>query len=202
MFRILTVLIAMMAAHPVVAAAPVAAECDKLAAHPYDPAIDAPGVAFDAIDPEGAVISCGTAFSEWPGVVRYKYQYGRALLAAKRPREALIFIRSAADTGYAAAQSSLATILYDAKTLAADKITAMRLFHKAAAQGHAVAQLRVASFYLRGEGGPRSLAKAEKFVRQAADRGLFAAQIALEMIVPGARQNNKPTDHIPVSYRR
>ena len=186
MLRILAVLIAILATPPVVAAESTGTECDHLAAHPYDPAIRAQGVVFDAIDPVRALMSCGAAYSEQPGVVRYKYQYGRALLAAKRPNEALIFIRSAANNGYAAAQQSLATVLYDDENLLTDKIAAVRLFYKAAAQGHAVAQLRLASFYLRGEGSLRDLPKAERFARQAADQGLPAARTALKMIVGAA----------------
>ncbi len=183
MARLLTVLIALLMALPAHAAETALTECDRLAAHPYDPAIEAPGVAFAAIDPAQALLSCAAAFAETPGTVRFKYQYGRALLAAKRPNEALVFIRSAADSGYAAAQQTLATMLYDEETLSADRIAAIRLFHKAAAQGHAVAQLRIASFYLRGEGGPRDIWKAAKFARQAADRGLPAARTALDAIL-------------------
>lgn len=187
MVRTLAVIIGILAATAAIAADSTATECDLLAAHPYDPAKKADGVAFGAIDPALALMSCGAAYSEQPGVVRFKYQYGRALLAAKRPHEALIFIRSAADSGYAAAQQSLATLLYEGEILSADKIAAIRLFHKAAAQGHAVAQLRVASFYLRGEGSLPDLPKAERFARQAADQGLPAARTALEMIVSAAR---------------
>ena len=187
MFRTLAVLIAILATSSVAAAAETpSTECDHLAAHPYDPARKAEGVAFGAIDPASALMSCGAAYSEQPNVVRYKYQYGRALLAAKRPNEALIFIRSAANSGYAAAQQSLAIMLYDGDILSADKIAAIRLFHKAAAQGNAVAQLRVATFYLRGEGSLPDLLKAERFARQAADQGLPAARTALAVIVSAA----------------
>lgn len=187
MVRFLAILMAVLAAAPAVAAdrmpSGALAECDRLAAHPYDPGRRAKGVPFDAIDAPSAVLSCAAAFSEQPGAVRYMYQYGRALLAAKRRNEAMIFIRAAADSGYAAAQQSLATLLYDDEAWSGDRITAIRLFHKAAAQGHPVAQLRVASFYLCGEGGPRDLAKAETFARMAAAQGLPAAQTALDMIV-------------------
>lgn len=190
MYRTLAVLIAILAAHPIAAAESTTHECDHLAAHPYDPAKRSDGVAFGAIDPTLALMSCGAAYSEQPNVIRYKYQYGRALLAAKRPNEALIFIRSAANSGYAAAQQSLATMLYDGRGLSADKIAAIRLFHKAAAQGHAVAQLRVASFYLRGVGGMRDISKAKKFARLAADQGLPAARTALKMIGSAASPLN------------
>jgi len=175
-------LMAIVAASPVRAAEPTANECDQLAAHPYDLSKNVRGVVFDAIDPARAVTSCAAAFSEQPGVVRFMYQYGRTLLAAKRPDEAMVFIRSAANSGYAAAQQSLATMLYEDDSLLADKIEAIRLFHKAAAQGHAVAQLRMASFYLRGDGGVRDMYKAEGFARQAAEQGLPAARTVLEMI--------------------
>lgn len=183
MGRLIAILIAVLTAAPTAVAAEEAlTACDQLAAHPFDPATEAPGVAFDAIDPVNAVMSCSVAFAEHPDVVRYKYQYGRALLAARRPSEALVFIRSAANGGYAAAQQSLATLMYDGDTLVADRIAAISLFHKAADQGHPVAQLRVAAFYLRGEGSPRDPAKAETFVRLAAARGLPAARTALELI--------------------
>ena len=168
---------------PVLAAGVIATECDRFAAHPYDPDMKTPGVTFDDIEAGRALMSCATAFSEQPDVLRFKYQFGHSLLAAQRPLEAMIFLRAAAYGGYAAAQQSLATILYDEDALADEKIEAIELFRSAAKQGHAVAQLRVASFYLRGEGGLSDLPKVEKFVRLAADQGLPAAQVALELIV-------------------
>lgn len=171
------------------AAQPAVHECDRVASHPYDPSSVAPGVLFGVIDTRTAIISCGVAYAERPDVIRFKYQYGRALLAASRPYEALIFLRSAAKDGYAAAQQSLATLLYDGDILSADKISAIRLFHKAAAQGHAIAQLRVASFYLSGVGTLPDLSKAKRFARRAADQGLPAAKKALEIIVRSARKN-------------
>ena len=39
-------------------------------------------------------MSCAAAYSEQLGVVRYEYQLGCTLLAANKPNEALIFIRS------------------------------------------------------------------------------------------------------------
>jgi len=139
-------------------------------------------VVFDDINPVEALISCASAFSRKPEIVRYKYQYGRALLAANRPNEAMIFLHASASSGYAAAQQTLATLLYEDKGLLINKHLAIDLFHKAAAQGHAVAQLRVAAFYLRGEGKERDLPKAHAFVRQAADQGLPAALAALKII--------------------
>lgn len=157
-------------------------ECDRLAAHPYDPAGTAQGVAFDAIDPVQAPMSCAAAYAAQPDDVRYKYQYGRALLAAKRPVEAMILIRAAARSGYAAAQQTLATILHEDGDRAKDRQEAIRLFHAAAAQGHAVAQLQLTAYYLGAEDGQRDLAKARRFARRAAERGLPAARKALEIM--------------------
>ena len=193
MIRILAVLMALSVTSPALAAGVTATECDRFAAHPYDPNKKTPGVAFDDIEAGRALMSCATAFSEQPDVLRFKYQYGRSLLAAQRPLEAMIFLRAAAYGGYAAAEQSLATVLYDEDGLADEKMEAIELFRRAAKQGHAVAQLRVASFYLRGEGGLTDLPKAEKFVRLAADQGLAAAQIALELIAPTVLVKNTVT---------
>ena len=182
MFRILAVLMALSVTSPALATEVIATECARFAAHPYDPDKKMPGVAFGDIEAGRALMSCATAFSQQPAELRFKYQYGRSLLAAQRPLKATIFLRAAAFGGYAAAQQSLATILYDEDTLVDEKMEAIELFHNAAKQGHAVAQLRVASFYLTGEGGLSDLSKAEKFVRRAANQGLPAARAALEMI--------------------
>jgi len=182
MLRILSLFIALLATPPVAAAGSASTACDHLAGTPMIPPTKRRG-AFDAIDLTVALMSCAAAYSEQPGVVRHKYQYGRALLAANQPSEVPIFIRSAANSGYAAAQQSLATILYDGENFSADKIAAIRLFHKAAAQDHTVAQLRIAFFYLRGEGDLPDLSKAMKFALQAAYQSLPAFRTTLEVIV-------------------
>ena len=70
MLRILALFIALLATPPVAAARSTGTACDHLAGHPYDPANKAQGVAFDAIDPPVALMSCAAAYSEQPGVVR------------------------------------------------------------------------------------------------------------------------------------
>ena len=182
MLRILTVLIALAAISPAQAGEVAVTDCDRFAAHPYDPAKKAAGVVFAAIDAGRALMSCATAFSQHPAAERFKYQYGRALLADDRPIEAMIFLRTAAYGGYAAAQLSLATILYNEDALPDEELEAIRLFHKAAEQGHPVAQLRLAAFYLRGEVGEPDPARALDYARLAADGGLPAAKTAVELM--------------------
>ena len=63
MLRILALFIALLATPPVAAAASTGKACDHLAGHPYDPANKAQGVAFDAIDPPVALMSCAAAYS-------------------------------------------------------------------------------------------------------------------------------------------
>jgi TPR repeat protein len=182
MLRILSVLIALAATSPALAGEVATTDCDRFAAHPYDPAKKADGVVFAKIDAGRALMSCASAFSQHSGSDRFKYQYGRALLAADRPIEAMIFLKTAADGGYAAAQLSIATILYNEDALDDEKLEAIRLFHKAAEQGHPVAQLRLAAFYLRGEAGEPDPDRALDYARRAADAGLPAAKIALNLM--------------------
>jgi TPR repeat protein len=52
----------------------------------------------------------------------------------------------------------------------------------AAQRGHAEAQLMVGRQYLRGEGAPRNLAEAERWLSLAAQKGQERAQAMLEVI--------------------
>ncbi|SVD76789.1 uncharacterized protein METZ01_LOCUS429643, partial [marine metagenome] len=90
-------------------------ECDRLAAHPYDPGKVTEGVDWDDLDADYAIPACQEAVDNWPAEVRLQFQLARAFQKAEHYSDALrIYIRLAADPGpdYAAAQSNLG-IMYD-----------------------------------------------------------------------------------------
>ena len=52
--------------------------CDRLAANPYDPLRNGPGVAAAAVDAEQAIAACDRAAAAQPDEPRWRYQRGRA----------------------------------------------------------------------------------------------------------------------------
>jgi hypothetical protein len=57
----------------------LAAECDRLAAHPDDPHKRAPGVSESSMDKPAAIAACQAAVAADPDNPRLNYQLGRAL---------------------------------------------------------------------------------------------------------------------------
>lgn len=112
--------------------------CDKLAADPNDPLRTVPGVADTAILPDAAVTACADAAQAAPDSDRIRFQLGRALLAAKKPNEAVVAFQQAAKANYPAALAYLSTAYeYGAGGLPKDQAQADKLDKLATAGGYA-----------------------------------------------------------------
>ena len=88
-------------------------------------------------------------------------------------------LRNKADTGDVNAQYELGLRHARGDKIAADPATANGWFRKAAANGHAEAQLAFARALLTGNGTVKDRATALGWLRQASERGLRAAQLEL-----------------------
>ncbi len=180
-------LLALVASVPLLAAPSLAsaetdiAECDRLAAHPYDPhrPDEIAGVFIQELDPIRAIAACERALDRAPGQARLQFQLARGLYKAERYAEALHFIRLAAAQGYAPAERNLGFGYYRGKILPRDDAKAAEWFRKAAEKGHALAQHDLGNMYKRGHGVARDQAAAAKWYRKAAEQNLTLAQHSL-----------------------
>lgn len=96
---------------------------------------------------------------------------------------AMPLLRRAADAGHAAAQAAIAEILDHADS----DSEAIEYFRKSAAQGNADGQFGLATMLVAGEGAPKNLAEARKWIVMAAEQGHKIAinELAQAYIVGG-----------------
>lgn len=96
---------------------------------------------------------------------------------------AMPLLRRAADAGHAAAQAAIGEILDHADSDG----EAIEYFRKSAAQGNADGQFGLATMLVAGEGAPKNLAEARKWIVMAAEQGHKIAinELAQAYIVGG-----------------
>lgn len=106
-------------------------QCDVLAAHPNDPERMADGVTEDAIVPKLATMTCAAAAKRAPDEPRFAFQFGRALLAAGKQKEAFEQFVIASDRQYAAAYAYLGDAYQFGHGVQADNAKAFASYKKA-----------------------------------------------------------------------
>lgn len=121
--------------------------CDRLSAHPDDPARSTAGVWWSDIDPARAVEACRAAIGNYPDTPRFKFQLGRALDRSGAVKEAIGWYRQAAQDGYAQSQFNLGRMYEDGRGVLGNITEAARWYRRAADQGHhaATTALRAAA---------------------------------------------------------
>jgi len=82
----------------------VVTECDRLASHPEDPDIVAPGIPGSKVDVPKALAACTAAVERDPTNLRQRYQLARVLAYSGDSRRAVEEMKRAADEGYRQAQ--------------------------------------------------------------------------------------------------
>lgn len=175
----------LMAASPVSAKGPVAQsepginDCDRLAAHPGDPAKIADGVEWDALDAAKAIAACRDASQKWPASARLAYQYGRALMKANQQVDGLKWYRQAVDAGHVRAMVSVGSACQDGDGVAKDPAEAARWYRKAMESGSDVAAFNLALLYRDGNGVPQDKAEAVRLLQTAFDRGYASAGVTI-----------------------
>ncbi len=161
--------------------------CDRLAADPEDrdralesgkPVAGVPDVA--DIDGPRAVTACLKALGDFPGVARFRFQLGRAYVAAKNYDSAFEQLRIAAEEGHAVAQNDLGSLYFNGLGVEKDQQTAVEWFERAGAAGVASAQMSLGTIYEKGLAGVTpDRAKAKEWYRKAAAQGHVKAAQAL-----------------------
>jgi TPR repeat protein len=157
-------------------AAPVAHDCDRLAAHPDDPSKVGAGQPWETLDPELAIPACELALETSPDQLRYHFQLGRASHKAKRYQQARANYRFAAERGYIAAQLNLGRMHDDGLGVPVDHEAAVAWYRKAAERNDPRGQNALGRAYVNGHGVPQDYAEAAKWYRLAAEQGQAGAQ--------------------------
>lgn len=122
------------------------AECDRLAAHPEDPAKVTPGVSQSSMDKPAAVAACRKAVELAPDNGRVRYQHARVLFYLGENAAANKEMQQSADLGHVQAQYIFGTFIVRGRPLApTDLCLAERYWREAAAGGRQAARVQ----YLR-----------------------------------------------------
>ncbi|MDU8929110.1 trypsin-like peptidase domain-containing protein [Alisedimentitalea sp. MJ-SS2] len=109
--------------------------CDEVAAHPSDPNAMASGLAFEKIDASNAIAQCEKAYAQYPNVLRFQYQLGRAFDRDKQWDLAFEYYRIAAEKGYPRAMASLGYLYEHGEGVAINLPKAARWYDAAASSG-------------------------------------------------------------------
>jgi len=160
------------------ASLPPVHDCDRLAADPEDNDRVADGVELEGVVPEQAADACRSAIASYPGIARFEFQLGRALLIVGSHLQAFEQFQKAADKGYASAMACLGIMYQSGDGIAQDYKLAAEWYHKAAENGDAFAMTRLGLAYQKGEGVTQDYKeafewyrKATEWYRKAADKG-------------------------------
>jgi tetratricopeptide (TPR) repeat protein/uncharacterized caspase-like protein len=127
-------------------------DCDRLAAHPYDPSKLAAGLQMNEIDSARAIAACRSAVAAHPDTPRFHFQLGRALQKSKSFHEAMAEYRKAADQGHLHAMSNVGLMYLNGVGVAKDGAKALEWFHRAADKGDAAAAGYIGLAYYYGRG--------------------------------------------------
>ena len=161
-----------------------AAECDRLAAHPWDSTRpnDVQGVFFGSIDTQAAWASCNEAMRLNPNVPRLIFEAGRVASARKDFVASIELHRRAAAQGSASAMNGLGVLYSNGEGVTKDYTEAKNWFEKAAALGDASAIFNLGIVYENGEGVPRNTKTAREWYQKAADLGHSGAKDQLQKL--------------------
>lgn len=148
-------------------------DCDRLAAHPDDPArppgVD--GVPFQDIDAQRAVRACEAALARNTGNARYQLQYARSLHKAGRMAEAVTYYQQAGLQGHPLAQKTLGFAYANGLGVTQDYAKAAEWHHLAAEQGDRDAQHNLGFLYAGGFGVGQDFVQAYMWYSIAAAHG-------------------------------
>jgi TPR repeat protein len=117
-------------------------DCDRLAAHPWDPQKSSEGVFWNMMRTEQAVEACNAAVGRDPSA-RNMYQYGRALAKSKQYEAAAFWYRRAGNLGYAQAQFAMGDAYEFGEGVPRNEVAAGDWYQRAVEQGHVHASAKL-----------------------------------------------------------
>lgn len=152
------------------------AECDRLAASPYDTQARAPGVTFDAMDGNAAVAACRNALKQQPGDPVLQFQLARAYDALAEFDLAISNYERAGQAGHAAAWTAIGSLYEYGYGVPQDDALAGDYYQRGVDLGDIVGTGNLAYLYHQGTGRPQDYAEALRLYLIAAEAGDAWAQ--------------------------
>ncbi|ESZ05940.1 caspase family protein [Mesorhizobium sp. M1060] len=171
---------------------PTVDACDTAAGEPLDLQGVVPGLLPNEIG-AGAVAACEAAVKTYPDVARFRYELGRALLAAGQVREARTAIEDAAKKGHVRAVFELGYLNATGTGTAIDRTQANALYKAAADKGDPYGMTSWGRALFNGYGVNRDTAKGLDLLLKAAAMGHTYAMNDLAAIFTEGR-NGVPAD--------
>lgn len=150
---------------------PFVVACDAEAGEPLDLQGVGLGKLPNEINPDSAVPACTDAVQKYPSVARYKYELGRAKLAAKDTAAALDLFKQAADAGYVRASNQLGYMAQGGYGRAQDLAEANKLYKTAADQGDPYALLAYGRNLVMGTGVTKDVNQGTKLINKSVEMG-------------------------------
>lgn len=150
--------------------------CDAAAAHPFDGESDAPGVAWDDMNPETATTACLNAYAAGDVSPRTRYELGRAYDRAGDPRALELLTKAARQDHYPIAFNGLATLYFAGTYVQRDLAVARDLLEQGAALGDLVSRYSLGRMLIENGTGDADRDKGRALLLEAAKAGYPAAQ--------------------------
>ena len=145
--------------------------CDEDAGEPLDLQGVSSGKLPNEIDSDKAIASCTEAIAKFPNVARYKYELGRAKLAAKDTAGALQLFKAAADAGHIRAQNQLGYMAQGGFGRPINLSEANIYFKAAADSGDPYGMLSYGRNLVQGRGVEKDVAGGTKLLTTAVELG-------------------------------
>ncbi len=150
---------------------PFIVSCDEEAGEPLDLQGVSPGKLPNEINPETAIAACSDALAKFPNVPRYKYELGRAKLAAKDTQGALELFRAAADAGHFRAYNQMGYMTQYGFGRAQNMSEANHYYKMAADQGDPYGMLSYGRALVYGRGMDKDLQEGTRLLNKSVELG-------------------------------
>lgn len=145
--------------------------CDEEAGEPLDLQGVGVGKLPNEINPNTAITACNDAMTQYPDVARYKYELGRAKLAAKDTAGALDLFKAAASAGHTRAQNQLGYMTQSGFGVAQDLGEANKHFKVASDLGDPYGMLSYGRNLVQGRGVAKNVAEGTKLLNKSVELG-------------------------------
>ncbi|WP_319484255.1 hypothetical protein [uncultured Cohaesibacter sp.] len=154
-------------------------ECDRLAAHPFDPDAVATGVFYADLDAAKVVEACQAAITDYPQEARFFTQLARGLHKAGKPSLVYAASKQGAELGSGQSMAYLGVLYKNGTSVPESQPEALAWFDKAAAAGNPGGMVFAAAMYRDGVGTDRNYERAAELYRKASDLDVAEASADL-----------------------
>jgi TPR repeat protein len=150
---------------------PFVVPCDDEAGEPLDLQGVSPGKLPNEINTDTAIAACSDAVAKFPDVPRYKYELGRAKLAAKDTQGALELFQAAADAGHVRAYNQMGYMTQYGFGRSQSMTEANQYYKMAADQGDPYGMLSYGRTLVYGRGMEKDLQEGTRLLNKSVELG-------------------------------